>query len=140
LYSPFSPLCKVLIRITNYYRPRDHKELFNLRHARVRNIIERIFGVLKKRFKVLLLAQEYSFTTQARIIPALAALHNFIITHDPSEISLQEVETEMNEDNGWGAHQAAIPREERSRAVERRDGIALAMWEEYTARQARRGR
>ena len=103
-------------------------------------MIERIFGVLKKRFKVLLLAQEYSLASQAQIVPALAALHNFIVTHDPSEISLQEVETEPNADDVWSTYQAAIPREERTRAGQRRDNIALAMWEEYNARSSRRRR
>ena len=28
--------------------PQNHKELFNLRHASLRNAIERTFGVLKK--------------------------------------------------------------------------------------------
>ena len=94
------------------YRPCNHQEIFNLRHARLRNMIERIFGVLKRRFQVLLLAQEYSFGTQAKIIPAVAALHNFIIDHDPSEISWTEVEIEPDIDSAWGHHQAAVSRQE----------------------------
>ena len=45
-------------------RPRNAKELFNLRHAKLRNAIERIFGVLKKRFPVLTMAPEYPFESQ----------------------------------------------------------------------------
>jgi hypothetical protein len=95
---------------------------------------------LKKRFKVLLLAQEYSLATQTQIVPALAALHNFIIIHDPSEISEHEVETEPNADDAWSNDQAAVPDEERTRAAARRDSIATAMWEEYVSRLARRRR
>ena len=95
---------------------------------------------MKKHFKTLLLAQEYSFATQARIIPALAVLHNFIVIHDPNEISQHEVETEQSTDDAWSGHQAAVPREERTRAAAHRDGIAKAMWEEYASRPPRRRR
>ena len=40
--------------------PQNHKELFNFRHTWLCNVIERIFGVVKRRFKVLVIAQEYS--------------------------------------------------------------------------------
>jgi hypothetical protein len=36
------------------------------------------FGVAKKQFKVLVLAQELDIKTQAQTIFALAVLHNFI--------------------------------------------------------------
>ena len=97
---------------------------------------------MKKRFKVLLLAQEYSLATQALIVPALAALHNLIIVHDPGDISLHEDETiaGSNADDAWSTHQAAISREERTRANDRRDQLAMAMWNDYIARAARRRR
>ena len=34
--------------------PQNYKELFNLRHASARNVIERSFGVLKKRWSILI--------------------------------------------------------------------------------------
>ena len=34
-------------------RPQNKEELFNLRHSSLRNAIERIFGVIKKRFPIL---------------------------------------------------------------------------------------
>ena len=69
-------------------------------------MIKRIFGVLKKHFKVLLLAQEYSFATQAQLVPALTLLHNFIIIHNPSKISPDEVEngSDDSEKDAWSAH------------------------------------
>jgi hypothetical protein len=54
-------------------------------------VIERIFGVLKRHFRILLLAPEYNVDIQSRIPAALCALHNFIRTHDPDD------ETEMQE-------------------------------------------
>ena len=66
-------------------RPLDCEELFNLRHAQARNAVEHIFGVFKRRFKLLASAPEYSLKMQARFIPALAAVHNFIQIHEPSD-------------------------------------------------------
>lgn len=53
----------------------------------LRNIIERMFGVAKRCFKVLVVAQEYSIQTQAQLVGALAVLHNFIRIHDPTDVS-----------------------------------------------------
>lgn len=66
-------------------RPTTKEELFNLQHASARNVIERIFGVLKHRFCILLLAPEYSLEIQARIPAALCAVHNFIRVHDSNK-------------------------------------------------------
>ena len=66
-------------------RPANARELFNLRHASARNVIERAFGIIKRRFRILLLPLEYAMEIQARILPALCALHNFIRLHDPSD-------------------------------------------------------
>jgi hypothetical protein len=67
------------------YSPQNREELFNLRHAQARNIIERIFGVIKKRWRILITPPAYDMGIQARIPAALAALHNFILEHDPED-------------------------------------------------------
>ena len=54
-----------------YTRPQNHKELFNYRHSQLRNHVERIFGLFKRRFRVLMLAQEYPLGFQAQLVPAL---------------------------------------------------------------------
>ena len=51
-------------QLTCLHSPVNKEELFNLRHAKLRNAIERIFGVLKKRFVILQKAVEYPFETQ----------------------------------------------------------------------------
>jgi hypothetical protein len=71
-------------------RPCNKEELFNLRHASARNVIERIFGVMKKRFKILKDPPGYDMKIQVHIMLALCALHNFIRRHDPEEISTIE--------------------------------------------------
>ena len=49
------------------------KELFNLCHAQAHNVIEHIFGVLKQRFRILLLPH-YPLNFQPRIPAALCAI------------------------------------------------------------------
>ena len=61
------------------------EEPFNLWHASARNVIEQIFGVLKRRFWILLITPEYSLEIQAHIPAALATVHNFICHHEPGE-------------------------------------------------------
>jgi hypothetical protein len=48
-------------------------------------MIERTFGVLKKRFKVLSFAQPYLLHNQAHLASALAVVHNFIMIYNPSD-------------------------------------------------------
>jgi hypothetical protein len=67
--------------------------LFNLRHAQAQNVIEHIFGVLKQRFQILILAPAYSIEIQSHIPAALAAVHNFIQSHNPLET------TQLDHDN-----------------------------------------
>lgn len=66
-------------------RPENAKELFNLRHSSLRNAIERIFGVVKRKYKILRLAPEYPVKTQARIVLACAAIHNFVKTEEGND-------------------------------------------------------
>ena len=133
--------------------PQNAQELFNLRHAQARNVIERMFGVLKRRFRILQLPTEYSLEVQAHIPAALAALHNFIKRHDTGTqlhsepvtgyyeneeilqedfigtdevedlISTDEVE-DVRMDESW---------------VESRDRIAAEMWESYLRQQGEGG-
>ncbi|KZT58425.1 hypothetical protein CALCODRAFT_412469, partial [Calocera cornea HHB12733] len=105
-------------------------------HAGARNVVERIFGVFKKRFAAIRNGTEYPMSTQACIFPACAVLHNFIRTHDPDDWS--DVETDEEEEledapergGALGRGGAVRPIETR-RAGKRRDEIAQAMWADY---------
>jgi len=46
------------------FSPENKEELFNLRHASLWNTIERIFGILKKCFRILLLGPKYPIDIQ----------------------------------------------------------------------------
>jgi hypothetical protein len=79
-------------------KPQNPKELFNLRHASLRNVIERVFGVLKKRFPILKSQSEYGFPTQVHLVKVLCILHNFIKRHgDTDNIVLSVTDEELLE-------------------------------------------
>ena len=112
------------------YRPRNREELFNLRHASARNIIEHIFGVLKRRFWILLLAPEYSLNIQAQIPAALCAIHNFIHTHDADDI-MPEMDLDNGNPNDHDYVASAAAAAQLDHPSEIRDHIAQQMWEDY---------
>jgi hypothetical protein len=77
----------VLYRGTRYHlketrlagkKPENTKELFNLRHVSLRNVVERIFGVVKRKYQILRSPSEYLIDTQTRIILACCTLYNFV--------------------------------------------------------------
>ena len=77
-------------------------------HASACNIIERIFGVLKRCFYILQLPPEYDMSTQALIPPALAVLHNFIREYDPEEIHLYNNDNDKPFDLEIGTHPKSV--------------------------------
>lgn len=80
--------------------PRNAKELFNMRHASARNVIERAWGILKTRWAILRSASYYPVQTLSRIIFACALLHNFVrmnMAYDPLEAEVSEKFTESAE-------------------------------------------
>jgi len=65
-------------------RPMNYKEIFNLRHAMLRNVIERAFGILKKRFPLIANLNShpgFSLERQVSVLLTATALHNFISLH-----------------------------------------------------------
>jgi hypothetical protein len=58
--------------------PCGKKEVFNYVHSSLRNVIERAFGVLKMKWRILLHLPSYPLEKQSKIVLACMALHNFI--------------------------------------------------------------
>ncbi|GJY54052.1 putative nuclease HARBI1 [Tanacetum coccineum] len=65
--------------------PKNMKEAFNRSHSSLRSSIERSFGILKKRWKILGEMPKYSVETQHDIIIAAFALHNYIRNNDKED-------------------------------------------------------
>ncbi|KAK8957066.1 hypothetical protein KSP39_PZI000735 [Platanthera zijinensis] len=62
-------------------------EIFNQVHSSLRSVIERTFGVWKKKWAILRDMPNYSFKRQTLIVVATMALHNYIRRH-PSRTDL----------------------------------------------------
>ena len=126
--------------LSSSIRPQDYKELFNYRHAQLRNVIERIFSVMKKRFKVLTIPQEYDLEMQAQIMCALAVVHNFMKIHDPGDQSFKDDDMvfDSDGDNSITTWPGSVgSKRESARAAAHRETITHAMWEDYQSKKAR---
>ncbi|XP_041993309.1 uncharacterized protein LOC121743961 isoform X1 [Salvia splendens] len=111
--------------------PQNPRELFNMRHTRARNIIERAFAVLKMRWGILRSASFYPIKTQIRLIMACFLLHNFI----RREMEVDPVEVELDGENGqplvdeeFIGHDYVDFVEPSAEWTQSRDDIALNMW------------
>lgn len=71
-------------------------------------------------------------STQARIPPGLAAVHNFILDHDETDIDHYLDDPDFLEAISTGElGEGSIPRDESERAIVWRDEIATEMWNSY---------
>ena len=127
------------------FSPKNPQELFNLRHASARNIVERIFGILKNQFAILQHNPGLTPKVQAHLPVALAALHNVIRKYDPEEIEDHIRELDVAEHNvdeldlGTGLQRGSEgelatgpPKQAEKKGVEkRRDEMANRMWIQY---------
>ncbi|KAL0430454.1 UNVERIFIED_CONTAM: hypothetical protein Sradi_0671400 [Sesamum radiatum] len=80
--------------------PQNARELFNLRHAAARNVIERSFGLLKTRWGILRSPSYYSIDVQSCIVVACCLLHNYVRMEMPDDPLESEVLEEPNNGNG----------------------------------------
>ncbi|KAL0429264.1 UNVERIFIED_CONTAM: hypothetical protein Sradi_0552400 [Sesamum radiatum] len=79
--------------------PQNARELFNLRHAAARNVIERSFGLLKTRWGILRSPSYYSIDVQSRIVVACCPLHNYVRMEMPDDPLEPEVPNETSNAN-----------------------------------------
>ncbi|CAA7020292.1 unnamed protein product [Microthlaspi erraticum] len=72
--------------------PRNSKEMFNRWHASLRSVIERTFGVWKKKWRVLNEFPRYDVSVQSSVIFATMGLHNFIRRNNIGDVEFEEAE------------------------------------------------
>jgi DDE superfamily endonuclease len=113
-------------------KPENAKELFNLRHASLRNVIERIFGVLKRQWQILAgKGCEYSIETQSDLFCALIGLYNFGKQLGDKDTFVEEFVdgtgdlNQPEETSGLGTGNKWMEK--------KRDEIANRMWKDYQA-------
>jgi len=118
-------------------KPENAKELFNLRHASLRNAIERVFGVVKNRFKIWDSPRKgYSMKTQVKLVYALTALHNFMNWKGDDPVAIAE-QIEKDERARDGINELKRDEEEvyiinsAEEVNARQDVIAEMMWQSY---------
>jgi DDE superfamily endonuclease len=115
-------------------KPADYQVLFNLRHSSARNVIERAFGVIKRRFQILKYGCEHPISTQIKLFPALACLSNYIdrLEKDDDHILDQYVDEEPNnpEENA-SANRIEASSAATKEAEKWRDTIAKQLWQDY---------
>ncbi|KAF2288882.1 hypothetical protein GH714_022551 [Hevea brasiliensis] len=132
-----TPYRGVRYHLNEYSRrgPQNAKELFNHRHASLRNVIERAFGVLKKRFPIIATGTEphYSFEIMIEIILACCIIHNFLMGVDPHENLIAEVNRElMHAEADHHVSTSALATDTDYRiGVMLREQIASQMWNDY---------
>ena len=69
--------------------PVNAKELYNLRHSALRNIIERAYDVVKARFPILRdMPKGYTISTQNQLVLSAFLIHNFIRANQDDEDNL----------------------------------------------------
>ena len=66
-------------------RPQNQRELFNLRHSSLRVTVERAFGALKNKFRILNNKPFHPHKTQVKLVLACCILHNWILRHGLDE-------------------------------------------------------
>ncbi|XP_016206692.1 protein ALP1-like [Arachis ipaensis] len=114
--------------------PQNPKELFNHHHSSLRNVIERCFGVLKKRFPIIAGDTEpyYSFKTMRDIFLACCILHNFLMGVDVDQSIIEAVDRELLQERNIDRSQSNQQRDEEYRYTAMlRDNIAAEMWNVY---------
>lgn len=70
--------------------PKDAPEAFNKVHSSLRSCVERCFGVLKKRFRMLTVMPNYAIPTQIDLIIICFLLHNYILENTHHDYYLDE--------------------------------------------------
>lgn len=140
---PLNDSCLVPFRNTRYHmkdwstnadlRPKNYQELFNLRHSSARNVIERIFGVVKNRFAVFSRGCMYPIQFQVKVVVVMALIHNLIRKEEPNNMDGQNEADDQNNDELYtpsqsSLHSTGIRKQESSRASQLRDQIAQQMW------------
>lgn len=121
-------------------RPESKEELFNLCHARLRNCIERLIGIMKRCWRILRGGPEMGFSigTQCLFAFALAAVHKFAIEHgqtvEDDERYLPLGEQARHEDMEENTGVTVDGGLNNTGMAAFRDNMTQKMWEEYQTR------
>lgn len=114
--------------------PRNARELFNHRHASLRNAIQRCFHVLKERFPILKIATQYAFHIQRDLVIAACVIHNHIRSEERNDWLFNGVEgfiVEELPDLAEDQTDVQMTSMQEQIASSLRDAIAGEMWNDF---------
>lgn len=112
--------------------PANYKELFNLRHSKLRNIIERTIGILKRRWCILRTPNEsLNRLFIKRVIISCCLLHNFLISQKDMNIDDSIVIDEINTNSETISTEHTFDSNQTNAGKFWRDSIAREMWSQY---------
>ena len=122
-------------------KPRNKEELFNLRHASLRNVVERIFGVTKKQFPILGHMHSYSYSVQCSMVMCAFFMHNWIRLIEGPQKGDDDDDVEV-EDSCADVPDFAPGVDARTakELTQWRDDIATRMWDSYKEYMNNRGK
>lgn len=111
----------------------DAPELFNLRHSSLRVTVERAFGSLKRRFKILDDATPFfPFPVQVDIVIACCILHNWVLSQGIDRFIVPEVQWSSNPVSSTASSSTQAANDHRQ-MVEFRQNLANTMWADRQA-------
>ena len=76
--------------------PQGKEEIFNFTHSFFRNVVERAFGVMKIKWRMLGDVSSYSTVKQSMIIVSCMALHNFMRTSGVHDRHFEQLNRDGN--------------------------------------------
>jgi hypothetical protein len=76
---PYRGVRYYLSKYSSRNHPATARELFNLRHSSLRVTVERDFGALKNRFRILDSKSFHPYKTRVKLVLACCILHNWIL-------------------------------------------------------------
>jgi len=133
-HNILTPYRGVRYHLKEYNRkgPQNPKELFNLWHTSLRNVIERALGVLKKQFPIICNGTKpyYSLETMNKILWACCILHNYLREMDNNEALVEEVDRKLMEKDKHPSRTQNCDEEYRL-GSNFRDVIVNNMWLDY---------
>ncbi len=109
----------------------------------MRNVVERVFGITKARFRAMVLGVEHELEDQEGVTHACTVIHNLINKNKRG--CIDRIERDAIRDHEAGCTEAqgfieGVPCEQTTGAKQQRDAIATAMWKSYKAELSRRRR
>ncbi|PBK60097.1 hypothetical protein ARMSODRAFT_844102, partial [Armillaria solidipes] len=104
-------------------------------HAQLCNVIEHIFGVIKRQWKIICEVNEYPLHIQSLIPLAIAILHNFVSIYQPPNPTLLRIpsarELLVPDCLGDTVPTVGVSNEETEHASAHQDTIAKEMLQDY---------